>query len=131
MTAATDTDDAEPRYWIELSEPAEADRDDAVFRLIRQVGPAYADEWLAGLNERIQSLAVFPGPNAHPIVRTREEFGQEVRRLLYYGPRGRRSANRYRILFTVFPPATPQDETVIRILSIRHSAAGDGESDSE
>lgn len=117
-------DPAAPRYRIEEADLAEADREDAFFWLLSTIGPEYADAWHRELLQAIQQLAEFPGPRAHPVVRPATGERPEIRRMLYHGPRGRRSRTqtRYRVLFTIITPAQGEGEGVIRVLRVLHGA---------
>jgi plasmid stabilization system protein ParE len=115
---------AAPRYRVEEADLAESDREDAFFWLLSTAGPEYADAWHRGLLQTIQQLAEFPGPRAHPVVRPLTGERPEIRRMLYYGPQGRRSPTqtRYRVLFTVIGPVEGESEGVIRVLRVLHGA---------
>ena len=110
------------RYRIEESDIAEADREAVFLWLMTTVGPDYADAWHRGLLASIQQIVEFPGPLSYPVVRPKTEEQWEVRRLLYYGPKGRRSRNqpRYRVLFALIEMG--EDEAVVRVLRLLHGA---------
>jgi len=96
-----------PRYRVQETEPAEAEREQAFLHFMALLGPDYAGRWYKDLRRAIDELAAFPGPLSH----ARDEeasahYGYEVRRMLYHGPMGKRRARTpYRVLFTLLPPA--------------------------
>jgi plasmid stabilization system protein ParE len=112
------------RYQVVRAERAEKDQDDAFLRRNGLLGPRVAAEWLKGLDNAIADLANFPGPRSHTIDDlASNRFGVEVRRMLYYGPTGRRSGTPYRVLFTIIEPAPGENEGVVRVLRILHGAS--------
>lgn len=111
-----------PVYVVHETERVEADKQ-GTFLFINARNPAYAGQWLAGLNRAITALADFPGPLSH----ARDEeacilFGYEVRRMLYRGPARRASGSAYRVLFTLLPPSPDEGETTILVLRVLHGA---------
>lgn len=112
------------RYRIERTERAEMDQDDAFLRLNRLLGPRAAGDWLAGLVKAVAGLVEFPSPRSHAIDEAAgDRYGLEVRRMLYFGSRNRRSHTPYRVLFTIIEPAPGEDEGVVRVLRILHGAS--------
>ena len=100
------SEEPSPRYVIVESDRFDADRDRVILSVYRLLGPDRANEWAKGLARAIFGLTGFPGPLSH----ARDEeatgfYGQEVRRMLFYGPTRRRSGTPVRLLFTVSPPA--------------------------
>jgi hypothetical protein len=96
-------------YQIEVSDAADAEADQAYFRLSRH-SPELAGRWYRGLLEAYQSLEEFP--TRCPVAPENKVYPDvEVRQLLY--GRGR---NAYRILFCIVDPHT------VRILHLRHTA---------
>jgi plasmid stabilization system protein ParE len=96
-------------YRIEVSDAADAEADQAYFRILRH-SPEFAGRWYKGLLEAYQSLVEFPA--RCPLAPENERFPDvEVRQLLY--GRGR---NAYRILFCLI------DSQTVRILHVRHAA---------
>jgi plasmid stabilization system protein ParE len=90
-------------YRIEIMPPALRELDDA-FNWIARRSPKRAETWQARAMRAIQSLVEFP--RRCPLAPENEDFGVEVRQLLY---------GDYRIVFTI------EDDTV-RILHVRHGA---------
>jgi plasmid stabilization system protein ParE len=110
-----------PRYRVEETERAEAEREAAFLRMV-QFSPDYAGPWHDGLLLAIASLPNFPGPLSHPVDESASAlYGVEVRRMLYFGPTRRRSGTPYRVLFTLVPPAEGE-ENIILVLRVLHGA---------
>jgi hypothetical protein len=63
-------------------------------------------------------------PRAHAIAPENERYDVVVRRLLYYGPYGRRTRNAYRLLFYIIELPEGETESIVRILHIWHGAKG-------
>ena len=117
-----------PSYEIFLTDQADEDRESAVFRLIGILGPESAAAWEEGLITVIGSLPNFPGPFANAIDENEStSFGCEVRKLLYSGPRRRKSGAAYHVLYTILPPDVGNIRT-IRVLRLLHAARGTVES---
>ena len=108
-------------YHVETSDRAAAEREAAFLRMVR-LSPETAGRWLSGLLDAVASLAEFPGPRSHSIAQENDRFDVEVRRLLYYGPGGRRGGSVYRVLFHVIEPAEGETQGVVRVLRILHAA---------
>ena len=86
------SEEPSPRYVIVESDRFDADRDRVILSVYGLLGPERANEWAKGLARAIFGLTGFPGPLSH----ARDEeatafYGQEVRRMLFYGPTRRRS----------------------------------------
>ena len=96
----------ERRLALVESDRFEADWDRVLLSVNRSLGPERANEWAVGLSRAISALPEFPGPRSHAQDEEASAlYGQEVRRLLYYGPhRTRRSAKPLRLLFSILPP---------------------------
>ena len=97
-------------YRVSLTAPAEVDAYMA-FERIREVAPARAASWLAGLFTATQTLVDMPA--RCPVIPEAGEFGRSVRHLLY----GKR-AGVYRIIFDI--QEISEDGPRVRILRIRH-----------
>lgn len=116
--------DAEPRRYVVVeSDRFEADRDRAILSVYRLLGPKVAGDWAAGLSRALSALPDFPGPLSHAQDEVASTFyGQEVRRMLYYGPTRRRSGTPVRVLFSIAPPdpADPPEtaESVLFLLRL-------------
>ncbi len=114
------------RYVIVWSDPSADDLDRLNFSLNGR-DPAYAERWDAGIRQAVLDLTDFPGPLSHARdEEASDQYGREVRRLLYYGPTRRRSGTPVRVLFTIFPP-DPDDspeaaESVILLLRLLRGA---------
>ncbi len=91
------------RYRIEIQPNALRELDDA-FGCIARRSPARAERWQARAMRAIRSLTEFP--RRSPLAPESDDFGAEVRQLLY---------GDYRILYDI------QGDTV-RILHVRHGA---------
>lgn len=100
------------KYRIEVSSVAEAEADGAFLRLSKVTSSTKASQWYAGLLKAIESLAQMP--KRCSLAKENEYFSQEIRQLLY--GQGR---NSYRILFAILEE---QDESIVRILHIRHAS---------
>ena len=113
-----------PSYRVEVSDPADAEAEAAAQRLALLVSAEYAARWYTGLLQAFQTLAVFP--RQHAVADENDLYSVEVRRMLYYGPGGRRrrGGTVYRILFHIIEPAEEEDEgeRVVRILHVYHGA---------
>lgn len=119
----TDFPDETPTtYEVILKDEAVAERDRFYFSLIGY-DPKYAKVWFDRLEETIANLVTFPGPLSHAIdTEATENFGYEVRRLLYHGPSGRRVRTPYRVLYTILPNPNAAEPTTIVILRILHGS---------
>lgn len=96
-------------YRVEIARSAEADIREA-YQWVQERSPSAADRWRSRLQKKIQTLA--SQPSRCPLADEGDEFGEELRVLLYGKRRGV-----YRILFTI------RGESVV-ILHVRHSARG-------
>ena len=95
-------------YRIEFTETAEVEAKRA-YNWIAEKSPRFAEQWLTGLQEAVDSLKHMP--HRCKIAPENEEFeDHEIRQLLY----GKRSGV-YRILITV-----SQEDLLVRILHVRH-----------
>lgn len=99
-------------YRIEISSVAEAEADAAFLKFSQASSSERAKQWYSGLLQAIASLSQMP--KRCSLARENAYFSQDIRQLLY--GKGRSS---YRILFTVLED---QDESIVRILHIRHAA---------
>ena len=115
-------DSEPPHYFVEWSEPALLEADEAYLGISERSGPDAAFLWYEGLFEAGETLSSMP--RIHPIAREDERYDIEVRRLLYYGPSKRRSGQIYRILFFIIEPVEDETEGVVRILHVWHGAKG-------
>ncbi len=91
------------KYRVEIMPPALRELDDA-FGWIARHSPARAERWQARAMRAIQSLTDFP--RRCPLAPENDDFGGEVRQLLY---------GEYRILFDI-------EGDTVRILHVRHGA---------
>jgi plasmid stabilization system protein ParE len=91
------------RYRVEIMPAALRELDDA-FGWIARRSPARAERWQARAMRALRSLTEFP--RRCPLAPEGDDFGVEVRQLLY---------GEYRVLFDI------QGDTV-RILHVRHGA---------
>lgn len=99
-------------YKVSLTARAEGDAY-AAFARIREAAPDSADKWLRGLFTALMSLNDMPA--RCPVVPETDEFGHEVRHLLY----GRRTSV-YRILFDI--QERSGEGPRVRVLRIWHGA---------
>ena len=116
-----------PRFVVVEGDRFEADRDRAILSVARTVSAQYATEWAAGLSRLVSALPEFPGPRSHAQDEEASALsGQEVRRILYFGPARRRSKTPFRLLFSILPsdPEEPPEtaETVLYLLRLLHGA---------
>jgi hypothetical protein len=123
----TPSEEPSSRYVIVESDRFDSDRDRVVLSVYRLLGPERANEWAKGLARAISGLTGFPGPLSH----ARDEeaaafYGQEVRRMLFYGPTRRRSGTPVRLLFTIAPPAPdePSETAESAIILLRLLSGG-------
>ena len=93
------------RYRVVIEPPASQDIDEA-FEWLRMRVPAHAVRWFNGLEAAILRLA--SQPERCPVAPESDEFGRNIRQLLY----GRRSG-RYRVLFEI-------RGNTVHILHVRH-----------
>ncbi len=117
--------DTPRRYVLVSSDRYDADRENHVLFLNRRLGPVYAGKWYDDLLLTVNSLTGFPGPLSHARDEdASDQYGREVRRLLYHGPARRRTGTPVRVLFTLLPPTKddPGGETVILLLRLLHGA---------
>ena len=80
-----------------------------IYHWISEDSPDRADRWVRGLQERIETLKLFP--HRCPIAPEGRALGRPVRLLTY----GKNRQSRYRILFEVTPNG-------VDILAIRHTS---------
>jgi plasmid stabilization system protein ParE len=99
-------------YAVSLTAIAEADAYVA-FERIREVAPASAATWLAGLFAAIRTLADLPA--RCPMIPEADEFGRPVRHLLY----GKRTSV-YRIIFDIQEES--EEGPRVRVLRIWHGS---------
>lgn len=111
-----------PHYLVEFTEPALLEADGAYLWFSERVGLEYAIRWYEGLFVAAQRLSSLPRANA--IAPENDVYDVEVRRLLYYGPSGRRSRNVYRVLFHIIEPLEDESEGIVRILHVWHGTKG-------
>jgi len=103
----------ESHYTVEFSEQFEADFD-ACYLQVSRVSPEAAARLQSGVLDACFSLAQFP--RRCSLAPEAEDFGQEVRLLLY---RNRKAI--YRILFTIFD-ASEEASGTVRGLRVRQGA---------
>lgn len=109
---------------MEFTEPALADADTAYLNISASLGPDYAILWYEGLFEAAQALSSMPYANS--LAPENDNYGVEVRRVIYFGPRGKTRRNAYRILYFIIEPSADDDIGVVRILHIWHGARNPG-----
>lgn len=116
------TGDGPQLYEVRLTGPAEADIEAGHARLSEIVSLSYADRWQDALLAEMGRLALFP--TRHAVAAESDLHDIEVRRMLYYGPSGRRRRGgvAYRILFYVVEPAEEEAPGVVRVLHVWHGA---------
>ncbi len=119
--------DEEPPVFVVLyTEHAEIDRD-TLFLNLQRAAPQYAILWLSGLLLAVERLA--EAPRIHPLAREQRFLSPnptsplEIRRLLYYGPSGRRGRNRpaWRVLYRVEEAKAGETMGQVIVLRILHS----------
>lgn len=93
------------RYQVVIEPPASQDIDEA-YDWLRMRVPEYAVRWFNGLEAAILGLA--SQPERCPMAPESDEFGLNIRQLLY----GRRSG-RYRVLFEI-------RRSTVHVLHVRH-----------
>lgn len=118
LNGAHDQDAGLPRYLVEFTEPALLEADAAYLWFSEHMGLEYAIRWYEGLFLAAEELSSLPRTNA--IAPENDIYDVEVRRLLYYGPSGRRGRNVYRVLFHIIEPQADEAEGVVRILHVWH-----------
>jgi plasmid stabilization system protein ParE len=109
--------DDEPRvYTVVLTEPAEAEIDDAYVAMKAVLGPESAFTWRESIHQSILSLELFPQMCA---ISERESraYRREVRTLLH--GRGRSC---YKVLFTLIDADGDGTDDTVRILHVRHAS---------
>lgn len=116
-------------YRVDVSDPADAEAEEAVLWLARRVSPEYAGRWYAGLLRALRGLSAFP--TRHPPARENDRYDVQVRRMLYFGPGKRRSGTPYRVLFHVIEPSGGEGEGVVRVLHVYHGAQQAGGPDED
>lgn len=113
----TDTENEEPRrYDVRLSEPAEAEIEAIVQDLEQNASPDFARRWQDGLLDKIASLEFFPH---YQISEESEEFGQEVRRVLY-----RQGRIIFHVVFTLLDADGDGQTDTVRVLRVRNAVRG-------
>lgn len=91
------------KFRVEIEATAKAEIGSIYFFLL-EVNPPYADRWLLGLHEAIATLREMP--MRCRMVRQEEDFGYEVRRLLYED---------YKILFRIV-------DRDVQVVHVRHAS---------
>lgn len=108
-------------YRIQITDVADAEMDALALWLAGKTSAEHAAHWYDGLIDAIGGLA--EQPRLHAVARENDQYGVEVRRLLYRGPgKGRRSGTPYRVLFHVIEPAEGEAEGIVRVLHLYHGA---------
>jgi len=97
-------------HSIEITAQAQANADAAYAWMMKNISPAYAEQWYQELFRQIETLTQNPSRCAR--APESDKFTEEIRELIYGK---RRSRNKYRIIFTI------RKNTVV-ILYIHHSA---------
>jgi plasmid stabilization system protein ParE len=115
---------------VEFSDRAVDDRD-RIFLYLNSLSIEFARLWLEGLMSAIKDMA--DAPRHQPIASEADTIalpGQEIRRLLYFGPGGRKGRNRsaWRVLYLVIEPLPDEEEGILRVLRILHSSQDSGDS---
>ncbi|WP_373479193.1 type II toxin-antitoxin system RelE/ParE family toxin [Geminocystis sp.] len=81
---------------------------ESTYLWLKNVNPAYADQWFRDLMDTIATLQ--DKPRRCTRARENEYFPEEIRQLMYG-----KSRNKYRIIFTII-------EDIVYILYVRHSS---------
>jgi hypothetical protein len=100
---------------------AEADIDAAHAWLSMQVSIDYADRWQE-LFEDLHRLTYHPSKFA--VAPESGVLAIELRRMLYYGPSGRRQRGQvvYRVLYRIVEPEGDRDSSTVYVLRVRHGS---------
>jgi plasmid stabilization system protein ParE len=94
-------------FQVKLTRNAKLEIESA-YLWLKNVNPAYADQWFRDLMDTIASLQDKPFRCA--LARENDNYSQEIRQLIYG-----KSKNKYRIIFTI-------QEDIVYILYVRHTS---------
>lgn len=95
------------KFQVRLTRNAKLEIESA-YLWLKNVNPAYADQWFRELMDTIASLQDKPRRCAK--ARENDDFPEEIRQLMYG-----KSRNKYRIIFTII-------EDMVYILYVRHTS---------
>ena len=109
-------------YELVLAASAEADIDAAHAWLSMQVSIDYAERWQDGLFADLRRLTYHP--TKFSVAPESDILGIELRRMLYYGPSGRRHRGQvvYRLLFRIDESQGDRASGVVYVLRVRHGS---------
>ena len=96
----------ESEYRVEFTETAEAEIDSIYISMLGQ-SPEAATNWYVGLIDACSSLSYFP--YRYQAIPDRPD----LRRFIY---------RRYRVIYAIYEPRSPEDEPVVMIMNVRHGA---------
>lgn len=100
-------------YRVDVSETAEVEIDRIYLWILRR-SPERASVWYEGFLREIESLSEMP--RRCPLSRDDHGYAGEVRQLLYG-----RARNAYRVIFSIIESDDPSQESIVRVLHVRHA----------